>query len=218
MAVNKIVYAGNSLIDLTDDTVTADKLSEGITAHDKSGNKITGTMTSSGSSQAKEPYIEETYDTSGNLIDVRLYGYNEIRTYAFFNCSKLALTSLPSGITSIGDSAFRDCSKLSLTSLPSGITSIGNYTFYGCSKLSLTSLPSGITSIRAYAFNNCSNLTSLTFKGTPKTIISNAFKHCSKLRVINVPWAEGTVANAPWGATDATINYNYNHGWAGGAD
>lgn len=47
MAVNKIVYAGNSLIDLTDDTVTADKLSEGITAHDKSGNKITGTMSGS---------------------------------------------------------------------------------------------------------------------------------------------------------------------------
>ena len=47
MAVNKIVYAGNSLIDLTDDTVTADKLAEGITAHDKSGNKITGTMSGS---------------------------------------------------------------------------------------------------------------------------------------------------------------------------
>jgi hypothetical protein len=24
-----------------------------------------------------------------------------------------------------------------------------------------------------------------------------------------VPWAEGAVANAPWGATNATINYNY---------
>lgn len=163
MAVNKIVYAGNSLIDLTDDTVTADKLSEGITAHDKSGNKITGTMTSSGSSQVKEPYIEETYDTSGNLIEARLYGYNKIRSNAFYKCTSLALASLPSGITSIG----------------------------------------------SYAFYKCISLTSLTFKGKPRTINSSAFKNCFNLRVINVPWAEGAVSGAPWGATNATIHYNY---------
>ena len=45
MARNKIIYGGQVLIDLTADTVTADKLSEGITAHDKSGAIITGTNT-----------------------------------------------------------------------------------------------------------------------------------------------------------------------------
>jgi len=49
----------------------------------------------------------------------------------------------------------------------------------------------------------------LTFEGTPSFIASNAFSNCTKLRTINVPWAEGKVANAPWGATKATINYNY---------
>ena len=42
---NKIIYGGKVLIDLTSDTVTADKLAEGITAHDKSGATITGTNT-----------------------------------------------------------------------------------------------------------------------------------------------------------------------------
>lgn len=43
MAINKVVYGSNTLIDLTADTVTADKLAKGITAHDKSGVQITGT-------------------------------------------------------------------------------------------------------------------------------------------------------------------------------
>ena len=45
MAVNKVIYGGNVLIDLTKDTVTTDKLASGITAHDKSGKTITGTNT-----------------------------------------------------------------------------------------------------------------------------------------------------------------------------
>lgn len=43
---NKIVLGdGTVLIDLTQDTITADKLAEGVTAHDKSGAPITGTNT-----------------------------------------------------------------------------------------------------------------------------------------------------------------------------
>ena len=45
MGKNKIIYGGNVLIDLTADTVTADKLLSGITAHDKSGEIIQGTCT-----------------------------------------------------------------------------------------------------------------------------------------------------------------------------
>ena len=43
--INKIIYGGRILIDLTSDTITADKLLEGYTAHDKSGAIITGTNT-----------------------------------------------------------------------------------------------------------------------------------------------------------------------------
>ena len=41
--INKVVYGGTVLIDLTADTVTADKILASYTAHDKSGTVITGT-------------------------------------------------------------------------------------------------------------------------------------------------------------------------------
>lgn len=41
--VNKVVYGNRTLIDLTSDTVTQDKILSGFTAHDKSGATITGT-------------------------------------------------------------------------------------------------------------------------------------------------------------------------------
>lgn len=41
--INKVIYGGNVLIDLTSDTVVANKLLTGYTAHDKTGAPITGT-------------------------------------------------------------------------------------------------------------------------------------------------------------------------------
>lgn len=43
MAINKVEYGGNTLIDLTGDSVTPETLVKGVTAHDKTGKKITGT-------------------------------------------------------------------------------------------------------------------------------------------------------------------------------
>lgn len=43
MATNKVVYGNTVLIDLTADTVTADKILASYTAHDASGATITGT-------------------------------------------------------------------------------------------------------------------------------------------------------------------------------
>lgn len=48
MAVNKVVYNGETLVDLTNDSVTPETLAEGVTAHDKSGAVITGTMSAGG--------------------------------------------------------------------------------------------------------------------------------------------------------------------------
>ncbi len=44
MAVNKVIYGTTVLVDLTEDTVAANKLMRGYTAHDKSGALITGTV------------------------------------------------------------------------------------------------------------------------------------------------------------------------------
>lgn len=43
--INKVIYAGTTLIDLTSDTITAADLAKDVTAHDRSGAPITGTNT-----------------------------------------------------------------------------------------------------------------------------------------------------------------------------
>ena len=117
--------------------------------------------------------------------------------------------TLPGDLTTIGYSAFSGCPNLALTSLPSGITRIGYYAFNGCRNLAITRLPPGITNIGFGVFANCTGLTSITFEGNPKTIHSSAFNGCSNLTTIYVPWSQGQVANAPWGASKATIIYDY---------
>lgn len=44
MGVSKVEYGGNTLVDLTSDTVTSDTMLSGYTAHDKAGNVVTGTV------------------------------------------------------------------------------------------------------------------------------------------------------------------------------
>lgn len=41
---NHVIVNGETILDLRSDTVTPDKLAEGIKAHDKSGAPIVGTM------------------------------------------------------------------------------------------------------------------------------------------------------------------------------
>lgn len=43
--INKVIYGGNTLIDLTGDTITVSDLAYGKTAHDKTGAVITGSNT-----------------------------------------------------------------------------------------------------------------------------------------------------------------------------
>ena len=229
-------FAGRSVDDKPLDVENGSSFKEIDTGrvfrYDKENNLWIEQKNTTGGGGATEPYIEETYDADGNLIEAKLYGYTKIRDNlyvgctnlahvsfsesltsigesAFNSCSNLALTSLPAGVTSIGSGAFYGCSNLALTSLPAGVTSIGSGAFNSCSNLALTSLPAGVTSIGSYAFSGCTRLTSITFKGTPTIIESSAFDGCTNLTDIKVPWAEGAVSGAPWGATNATITYNY---------
>ena len=58
--VNKVIYGGNTLIDLTSDTVTADKILSGFTAHAASGAPITGTCT----------YDADTSDATATVAEI----------------------------------------------------------------------------------------------------------------------------------------------------
>lgn len=61
--VNKVIFGGNTIIDLTADTITAADLALGVTAHDKSGAVITGTNT----------YDSDTSEDTAAVAEV-LYG------------------------------------------------------------------------------------------------------------------------------------------------
>lgn len=61
--VNKVVYGNTTLIDLTADTVAADKLLEGFTAHDKSGAIISGTCDYDSNTQDATAAVGEILNT-----------------------------------------------------------------------------------------------------------------------------------------------------------
>lgn len=156
----------------------------------------------------------------------------EIGDYAFKG-SKIKSLSLPNGITKIGESAFGN--YLENIILPDTLTEIGSFSFGGCWYLGLHTLPDSVVTIESYAFFNMgyyvnketynefiipknvdfigssafksTPYVTFTFKGTPSSISNNIFD--TNVTTINVPWSEGEVDKAPWGATNATINYNY---------
>lgn len=68
---NKVIYNGNTLIDLTSDTVSTATLLNGITAHDKSGAVITGTIVDGNSLGYGE-------DDSAPIVGLGKVGYMEI--------------------------------------------------------------------------------------------------------------------------------------------
>lgn len=63
MAYNKIIYKGDTLIDLTKDTVTPETLMKGATAHGKNGEPIVGIAT--GGAGGGGNLIEETFTANG---------------------------------------------------------------------------------------------------------------------------------------------------------
>lgn len=136
-------------------------------------------------------------------------GITTIGWGAFQSCTKLKTVVIPKGIQKFDTISFSGCNSLETVDLPNTLLEIWNNAFSGCSKIASLIIPANLNSLYYGAFQNCTGLTCITFKGTPKLVATTVFNNCTNLTTINVPWAEGEVANAPWGATNATINYNY---------
>lgn len=94
--------------------------------------------------------------------------------------------------------------------IPEGVETIRYATFRRWHDLKTVTIPASIKKIENYAFNPCHSLTRITFKGKPDSISSMAFTGISNKNALTifVPWAEGEVEGAPWGAEGATIEYN----------
>jgi hypothetical protein len=140
-------------------------------------------------------------------------------TYAFANSSKngnggyfayLEEVYLPSKVTAL-IYTFYNCSGL--TTIHGDLSNITdlNSTFFCCTSLDINAVIArmpNLTIIGNASFSYCTQITEITLPATITSIHSNAFNGCTNLLHIYVPWSEGAVKNAPWGATNATIRYN----------
>lgn len=183
---------------------------EEIFSSDDSFGKLISAVFHGGVRVRANMFYNSTYLTSVTLPSK---GLKYIDNSAFKGCTSLPSIDIPNGIWTIGNEAFCDCTNLTMTELPAGLMSIGGYAFANCPNITMSYLPPSMTTIFAGAFKNCTGLTTMTFASKVTSIgsemPSNVFEGCTNLTTINVPWAEGAIANAPWGATNATINYNY---------
>lgn len=125
--------------------------------------------------------------------------------------------TIPSNFLGNSGNAANNTSLVSLTSSydqdvsslePGG--SISSQAFYYCQSLETVDLyNTRLISIASGAFQYCTALTTVSLPSTIDNIGTTAFSNCTKLKTINVPWADGKVGGAPWGATNANVNYNY---------
>ena len=88
---------GDVLIDLTGDSVSADKILKGITAHDKSGAKITGTCTFDSDTSEDTAAVAEEYTVPQGYHD----GSGKVSIDATEQ-AKLIATNIREGVTILG--------------------------------------------------------------------------------------------------------------------
>lgn len=134
---------------------------------------------------------------------------------SFRNCSSLSYIYFPKvtsligqGLNTTGFSGTLYMNKMTpvITKLSAGAC------FNNMPNVTRIILPATITTVAAQAFNSgLSQCADICFLGTPTSLPTNTFVGTNTIAAIQniyVPWAEGEVANAPWGATNATIHYN----------
>ncbi len=166
----------------------------------------------------------------------------QIRPGLFLNCSALASVSWTEPITKIGSRAFEGCTVLPpLDFSQDNVKTIGEYAFSKCKGLKeITFKPNKLGRIKSNAFEYCTSLQTFSlvalsdmlyiesecFKSCTAlktvylsltdaiylSIAANAFEGCTNLTDIYVSWSENLIPDAPWGATNATIHYDYTGG------
>ena len=108
-------------------------------------------------------------------------GVTRIGDYAFYGQSRLTDITIPESVTNIRKYAFADCSNLANITIPEQVTEIGEYIFSNCTALTAIIIPEGVTSIEGWSFCGCSNLKTIVLPKSLKRTGLSAFAECSEL-------------------------------------
>ena len=111
---------------------------------------------------------------------------SSIGNTAFQSCYSLRSVTIPSSVTKIGDQAFIYCYNLQSVSIPSSVTKIGVYAFLHCYSLRSVTIPSSVTNIGGQALSYCYGLRSATIQ-YGVTNIDRTFDNCHSLQSVSIP-------------------------------
>lgn len=116
MAINKVVYGGNTLIDLTDLDVTAGDVAQGVTFILADGTKAVGTLTPS--TIGIEAYVVAEGSTDSGKWTYRKWSNG--RYEAWYNSGQTTVTTG----TSSGNGWYRNTNEYTITPPSIGITAV----------------------------------------------------------------------------------------------
>lgn len=123
----------------------------------------------------------------------------------FYNCKVLTTLRIPDNTISIGDYAFADCERLSVISIPNCVKSHGIQSFRN--DISLLRLPMSrkLEEIGDMAYSGCNGLTEITIPSSVTSIGLGIVKDCQNITQINVE-----VGNINYASRDGVLfNSNF---------
>ena len=178
--VNKVVYGGKTLIDLTADTITAEDLIAGVTAHDKSGASIVGTDTrDSDTSKDTAAVAEILAGKTAHARGAQLVGTMRNNGSASVTVSSKDGTAIPQGYhDGRGKATIDSASATALVAgnLKQGVSILGVTGTYagGAAKLQTKSVTPSTTSQTIAADTGYDALSSVKVGAIPYTETDNA--------------------------------------------
>lgn len=170
----------------------------------------------SGGTAPSKGFVPTAWGENGCFTKGVFYGSDVPRGYFGTNqgiygviSSKLTEIDFQTGGNplSVNERSFQNCEELNIANLPI-LAKAGQYAFSASKTASITIRTTPTAVLEYGAFGNMPNLKTVYFLTKPQ-YITNSFYKDDQLTDIYVPWAEGTLSGAPWGATNATIHYNY---------
>ena len=154
----------------------------------------------------EQPWYEHMSNIRKVKINAGNFGLDKLGEYAFYGATNLTEIDFAenSGSVSLGAYTFGNCGLV--TAVAENVYSISTNAFNGCP---ITEITLGVSVLSYNTFDGCSSLEVIRFTSKATTIDGNAFYGVKNtLTAVYVPWAEGEVANAPWGLAPEIIHYN----------